>query len=191
MRAKLRAMPHAVAAEKSSRACRAVIALPEFQAAGVVMIYIALAEELDPAEIAEEAWRRGKIVLAPRVDWKHWKLRRMSPVRIRSLSSGLHRASYGLLEPVAGRSWPVARIDLVVVPGLAFDPAGNRLGRGAGFYDRFLARPQLRAATCGLTFSEQLCEQVPMNEHDRPVEVVVTDAEVLRLGRVRSGTDVD
>jgi 5-formyltetrahydrofolate cyclo-ligase len=82
-----------------------------------------------------------------------------------------------------GNPAPVADIDLVVLPGLGFDPFGNRLGRGRGFYDRFLAHRDYRAVSCGLALEEQFVESVPVGPHDMPIDMLVTDKNVRRFGR--------
>ena len=87
----------------------------------------------------------------------------------------------GIREPAGGEAWPIEQIDLVVVPALAYDRSGNRLGRGGGFYDRFLAQPALRAVRCGLAFSKQVVQELPVGPNDHPVDLLVTDAEVLRF----------
>ena len=72
---------------------------------------------------------------------------------------------------------------LVIVPAIAFDRQGNRLGRGAGFYDRFLASPHFRGLAVGIAFREQVVAEIPVTEHDVPMHVLVTDEEVLRFDR--------
>jgi 5-formyltetrahydrofolate cyclo-ligase len=69
-----------------------------------------------------------------------------------------------------------------VVPGIAYDESGNRLGRGKGYYDRFLASPGLRAMLCALAFECQIVAQVPALPHDRRVQLIVTEDRVLRIG---------
>ena len=87
---------------------------------------------------------------------------------------------YGILEPPAGtREIPISNLDLVLVPGLAFDTAGHRLGRGAGFYDRFLADPNLRAVTCGVGFEAQLLDNVPIDQWDIPLQAVATERRLV------------
>ena len=70
-------------------------------------------------------------------------------------------------------------IDMVVTPALGFDRKGNRLGRGGSYYDRFFANPVLKASRCGFAFSEQLVDSVPVTEHDEPVDLLVTDEEII------------
>jgi 5-formyltetrahydrofolate cyclo-ligase len=75
----------------------------------------------------------------------------------------------------------VAGIDLVIVPGLGFDRHGHRIGRGRGFYDRFLAHRDWRGISCGFAIQEQIVEQVPVNEKDVGVNMLVTDSEINRF----------
>ena len=77
--------------------------------------------------------------------------------------------------------WRPQDIDLIVAPALAIDRHGRRLGRGGGYYDKFLAQPALRATICAFVFAEQLLDDLPHLPHDQPVDMVVTDAEVLRF----------
>ena len=104
----------------------------------------------------------------------------MMPVEVRSLTHDLAENSLGIREPVSGVPIPTSMIDLVIVPGLGFDEKGNRLGRGRGFYDRFLAHPQLRAVKCALAFEEQLCPEVPCDPLDVGVDILVTDVKLRR-----------
>ena len=98
---------------------------------------------------------------------------------------GWVRGKYGLLEPrvppgVAGLR---SGFDLVVVPGMAFDAMGRRLGKGYGYYDRFLFGLAGSAVTVGLAFSLQMLAEVPVDTWDVPVDVVVTEEDVLRVSR--------
>ena len=178
MKAKLAAMSREEIRTKSSAACAALIALPEYQAARAIMLYLALPEEADTADIAMNAWQQDKVVLAPKVDWSK---RHMLAAEIHSLDEGIVCGRYGIGQPAERSVWPAEQIDLIVVPALAYDRAGRRLGRGGGFYDRFLARPDMRAVACGLAFDAQLVEQLPAGKHDQPVDILVTNKEVLRF----------
>ncbi len=92
--------------------------------------------------------------------------------------------SYGALEPRVGlRDGPdkiiaVDAIDLAVVPGVAFDPQGNRLGHGKGYYDRLLQKFADKVTTVGLAFECQIIPEIPQNEHDMPVDIVITERTV-------------
>jgi len=86
----------------------------------------------------------------------------------------LESERWNLLEPphLDERVMPVENIDLLFVPGVAFTADGHRMGRGRGYYDRFLARPDFRATTCGVCFAEQIVPHLPMEDHDLPVNRV-------------------
>jgi 5-formyltetrahydrofolate cyclo-ligase len=105
----------------------------------------------------------------------------MRPILCRPEEAEMFDISHGLRQPAwRQREVEIERIDLVIVPALAFDRAGNRLGRGGGFYDRFLARPGLGASKIGLAFDEQIVDTIPVGPNDIPVDIVVTDKEIIR-----------
>lgn len=164
--------------EFSLAACRRVVETPEYQRADVLMIYLSTPREVDTTSLALRAWHDGKRVLAPLVAWEQ---RRMQPMEIRSLTTDVHEGAMGIREPNAGLPTPVADIDLLIVPGLAFDGRGNRLGRGRGFYDRFLAHRDFRGVACGLAFEMQVVEAVPTEPLDRAVALLATESRVLRF----------
>ncbi|NIP27649.1 MAG: 5-formyltetrahydrofolate cyclo-ligase [Phycisphaerae bacterium] len=162
--------------EKSQKACRNLVSTPQFQSASTVMMYLSLPHEVDTSEVVLYAWQLGKTVVVPKISWQQ---RHMIPVQINSLETGFSTEVAGLRNPVTGVPTPIEEIDLVVAPALGFDRKGNRLGRGASFYDRFFANEQLKATRCGFAFAEQLVDSVPVEERDEPVDFLVTDKEVL------------
>jgi 5-formyltetrahydrofolate cyclo-ligase len=105
----------------------------------------------------------------------------MLPIEIHSLTSDVHHGLLGVREPVEGMPVPVSDIDLVIVPGLGFDEHGNRLGRGRGFYDRFLSHRDFRAVACALAFEEQIVPAVPAGASDVRMHMLVTDQRVVRF----------
>jgi len=171
-------------AAKSALATELLVGASEFRKAQVIMVFLSLPSEIDTTALVLRSWQEHKRVLAPRVSWEQ---RRMMPTEIRSLTSDLVETSMGLREPISGAPIPIEIIDMVVVPGLAFDKHGNRLGRGRGFYDRFLAHPEFHGVTCGFAFEEQYIDEVPSDSLDRPVTMLVTDAKVRRFGRRKAG----
>jgi len=177
MKAVLAGMSGEAAAAKSRAACAAAVALEEYANATVLMLYAPIQGETDCTAIARAAWRDGKTVLLPKVRPAQ---RQMIAVACRSLEETVVGA-YGIREPAGNEPWPIEDIDFIVVPALAYDRKGNRLGRGGGFYDRFLAGPGLRAVTCGLAFAEQLVEELPVQPNDYPVDIVVTDLGISRF----------
>lgn len=178
MRKTLVAIPVIEAARRSAETCRLLCDTAEYRRSEVIMLFLSMASEIDTAPLAMRAWTDGKRVLAPQVSWEQ---HRLAPVEIRSLGSAdISIGQMGVREPINGIPTPIQEVDLVVVPGLAFDRAGNRLGRGRGFYDRFLSRPDFRGVSCALAFHEQLVPDLPHDPHDVRMQMIVTDTEVIR-----------
>lgn len=163
---------------KSHEACGLFTRTREFANARVVMIYLSMATEVDTAAIALRAWQEGKTIVVPKVSWDQ---RRMMPVEITCLQAGMGLTGPGIRQPLAGKPIPVDLIDLVVVPGLGFSEAGHRIGRGMGFYDRFLAQPEFVGLSCGLGFDEQVVDYIPVLDHDVPLSMLITDRGIRRV----------
>ncbi len=162
----------------SRAACNRLLDLEVFDRARVIMLYMPLADELDVTPIAMRAFRSGKNVCVPRVDWNR---RDMEPVEATAFDDDvMDLDEHGLRTPRGGAPVVPATIDLVVVPGLAFDTAGHRLGRGGGYYDRFLGRLPRSASTVGIAFDFQVVEEVPADDSDAPVGMIVTDRRIER-----------
>jgi len=178
LREKLAAMTDADRHTKSLAATSLLIASPEFAAARVVMVYLSMPHELDTAPLALRCWQEGKTVLVPKVAWNQ---RRMLPVEITSLQTTMTTSGPGVREPISGKPLPIEFIDLVIVPGLGFTETGHRIGRGMGFYDRFLAQPEFVGLSCGFAFDEQIIPTLPVLDHDVPLSMLVTDRGIRRF----------
>lgn len=161
------------------RIARSVLSLPEVEAAGVVMVYLSLPDEVDTTALIEGLHRAGKRLAVPHTDLEAGRL---IPVRLEP-GAELRPAALEVPEPAVREEVPVGELDVVVVPGRGFDREGHRLGRGRGFYDRFLARGECRALRLAVAYGCQVLAELPHGPHDVPVEVLVTEAEVLRFGR--------
>ena len=162
-------------ADKSQKACKNLIDAPQFRNANTIMTYLSLPHEVDTSPFILCAWQHNKTIAVPKISWQQ---RHMIAVEINSLETGIATEAGGLRNPVTGVPVPLEDIDLIVTPGLAFDRKGNRLRRGGSYYDRFFSNEKLRAIKCGFSFSEQLLDSVPITEHDRPVDMIVTDEGV-------------
>ena len=161
---------------KSRKACKNLISTPQFQNASVVMMYLFFPHEVNTADAILCAWQLGKVVAVPKISWQQ---RYMIPVQINSLETEFSTEVAGLRNPVTGVPVPFKEIELVVTPALGFDRKGNRLGRGGSYYDRFFASEELTAPRCGFAFAEQLVDSIPVTEHDKPIDFLVTDEEVI------------
>jgi len=178
LRETLAAMSEADRHAKSIAACALVASSPEFTSASTIMLYLSMTQEVDTAPLALRAWQSGKTVVVPKVSWDQ---KRMLPVEITSLHAGLTTSGLGVREPVSGKPVPNNLIDLVVVPGLGFTATGYRIGRGMGFYDRFLAQSDFMGVSCGLAFEEQIVDTIPVLDHDMPLSMLVTDRGIRRF----------
>jgi 5-formyltetrahydrofolate cyclo-ligase len=163
---------------KSLAACSLITASPEFTAARCIMLYLSSTLEVDTASLALRAWQAGKTVVVPKVSWDQ---RRMLPIEIHSLTTGLTTTGPGVREPIAGNPMPLEFVDLVIVPGLGFTNTGYRIGRGMGFYDRFLAQSEFLGLSCGLAYAEQVVADLPILDHDVPLSMLATDKGLMRF----------
>lgn len=163
--------------ERGAAAAALLCKTDEFAAATTVMLFLSIVGEIDTAPLAEACWQRRIRVAAPRVLWDE---NRLLPVAIHA-PSDVRSGPKGVPEPTGNETIALIDIDLIVVPGLAFDLCGGRLGRGRGFYDRFLARPELRGVSAGMALEEQVVERVPTGAHDVRVQMLVTDRCVRRF----------
>ena len=179
MHAKLDGLTPAERHARSLSACQQLMSTREFKNAQMIMIFMSMASEVETSTLAVKAWQEGKDIAVPRIDWngKH-----MEPVEIRSLDVGMKTTGPGILEPATGTAISLGRIDMIVVPGMAFDRRGYRVGRGQGFYDRFLSQQDFRGIRCALCFHEQILPNpIPAESHDIPMNLIVTDREVIHV----------
>ncbi|MBE3589352.1 MAG: 5-formyltetrahydrofolate cyclo-ligase [Firmicutes bacterium] len=198
LRARLRAAARAYRAslapeERARRSCviaAHAAALPEFVAARSVMVYLDRPPEVETRPLWERARAAGKRLAAPRVEPDGGRMRpywlafdaRGEPVTV--------TGTFSIREPdpSVSEEAPPEALDLILVPGLAFDPRGHRLGYGKGYYDRFLSAypPGRRPATVALAFSGQVFERVPAHPWDVPVDWLVTEEGAVDCRGVRS-----
>jgi 5-formyltetrahydrofolate cyclo-ligase len=152
------------------------MALPAFRDARIVMLYMPLPNEVDVTSLIEHGLREEMTVCVPAVDWDRREIR---PVKLVSMDESAMRVeAHGVRVPADGITIPSGQLEAVIVPGLAFDARGNRLGRNAGFYDRFLTGLNRATTTIGVAFDRQIVENVPVEPHDVAVDCVVTESHV-------------
>lgn len=175
---------------RSAAACTRLIDTPGFQSAKVLLLFIPTEDEIDLGQVFDAALEHRKKVCMPRMDWP---AKTMAPVHVSSRTFSSEVRMHGIREPAAGPLVPLDRIDLVLVPGLAFDLRGYRLGRGGGFYDRFLAayrksKPR-NGAALGVCFEGQIVPEVPADAHDKAVDGLVTESRLVLCRRARKQAD--
>jgi len=173
IRVKLAAMDAVERHEKSMSICQRLLNLDAFGSAQTVMMYMPLPEEVDVVPVALACFQQGKSVCVPRVNWKR---KDMTPIEVQCLNDhGMDLDEHGIRTPRDGEMVLPEMIDMIIIPGLAYDASGNRLGRGAGYYDRFLARVPKRTSKIGVAFDLQIVDAVPMGERDVHVDFVITE----------------
>ena len=138
--------------------------------AKTILFFAPIAEEPDVWPLLEDSLKAGKSVYLPQFDreQKHYVACQIFDVA-RDVQSG----RFGIREPVATCARiSLKRLDLILVPGIAFDLSGHRLGRGKGFYDRLLAT--ILGPTCGVAFDQQIVRQIPVEPHDVRLSFILT-----------------
>ena len=155
----------------SQRMIDVFCALPDFKEPKVVMCYASMGDEVQIRPLIQRWLDMGVTVTMPRVISKG----QMEAVTLPDLDS-LVEGEYGILTPDPVKSQVVApeKLDMIVVPGVAFDTRGERLGMGAGFYDAFLSKA-VKAKRIALAYSCQLVANIPMEEHDELVHKIITE----------------
>jgi 5-formyltetrahydrofolate cyclo-ligase len=181
LRRKIRA-----ALEKISPAVRMVESIglcerleAQLQSARTILFFAPLPDELDVWPLLKKFLAAGKICALPCFDpaAENYFARRLE-----NLDTDIVTGKFGVREPAAGGAEiPLAKFDLVLVPGVAFDLAGNRLGRGQGFYDRLLEK--ISGVKCGVGYDFQLLEKIPAEPHDAKVDFIFTPARGVRRKR--------
>jgi 5-formyltetrahydrofolate cyclo-ligase len=164
--------------QASERVRERLADLPEFQQARSVLLFVSIADEVDTLPIIRDALAAGKHVAVPKVDVQ---AKAMDARRLRDLDQDIAPGVFGILEPQSSEVVPPRQIDFILVPARGFDREGNRLGRGGGYYDRYMSQPGFDAWRCGVAFACQVLDAVPHDETDLPVHLLVTDEDVLRF----------
>ena len=153
-----------------------VLALPELARATTALLYGASDEEADPSVLEFALRERGVRIAYPRVAGPyslslHWV----------DSAETLRPGAFGLLEPTADApKAELGQLSVVIVPGIAFDAEGNRLGFGGGYYDTLLSGAEVSPPAIGFAYDEQVVDTVPHEDHDRPLDIIVTPTRTIR-----------
>jgi len=185
MRARLRGMSPDLRAETSLVICQVAANLPAFLKSRCVALFAPLPSEPDVHPLIEEAWAQGKRVVLPLMI-KHGAVPELDWHEVASWDDVVVPGQLGTLglrepDPLRCPRVPLAKLDCVFVPGVAFDPEGFRLGRGGGFYDRFLSQAPPALPCVGLMFSLQKISAVPREPHDQALRSVITEDGLVSL----------
>ena len=169
MRKKIQLISLARQKSKSLRIFKRITGSELYQECGSLLIYVSFKAEVDTHRLIRRALADGKKVFVPHVAGK-----KMQISRIRNFEKDLKEGAFGILQPHSPKKINFLDFDVAFVPGLAFDKNGGRLGRGAGYFDRYLAKLK-KAIKIGLAYKEQIVKKVPVKKHDVYLNFVITD----------------
>lgn len=162
---------------ESDNMAEVLYASPYYQQANIIMLFLSMPDEPQMMKIIEHTWRLGKTVCVPHM---REKFGFMDAAIIES-KQGLVRGRFNLLvpDPTDLKLVDPELIDVIIVPAVAYDYKGNRLGMGAGYYDRFI--PQASKAICmGAIWSSQIIDNVPADQYDRPVHYLLKENGIIQ-----------
>ncbi|HEX9021207.1 MAG TPA: 5-formyltetrahydrofolate cyclo-ligase [Nitrospirota bacterium] len=157
---------------KSRQIEERLFSLPEYKAAHSVLFFASFRSEVDTLPMIRRALGEGKRVVLPKVKGEELEL-----FEIGNPDSDVSPGAWGIPEPRESAPAKLDELDLIIVPGAAFDERGNRLGYGAGFYDKLLAG--FKRPTIAVAFDVQIVPAVPCGPHDVPVQKIVTEKRII------------
>jgi 5-formyltetrahydrofolate cyclo-ligase len=172
-------IPQEVRSVKNRMIKEKIFSLPEFMSSHTVLFYASFRSEVETSRMIKESIGSGKRVLLPKVDRENRNLRLYEIKDVSELSPGY----MGIPEPslTNDRMMSPEDVDLVVIPGAGYDYSGNRVGYGAGYYDRLLSETKKKFLVVAPAFEEQIVDMIPAEEHDVKVDIIVTDKRILRV----------
>lgn len=153
--------------------------LKEFREAMVILLYASFRSEPDTHGLIKECLLTGKRVFLPRVN----KEKRELEIREIISFDQLKESTWGIPEPPEDS--PLRDIndaELIIIPGVAFDRRGGRIGYGAGYYDKLLSGLKKKVPVIAIAYDEQIVKEIPLEPHDKLVDLVITDREVIYCG---------
>lgn len=168
IRAAKKAVPFCEKCSRSAPIMQQVESLPQFKEAQTVLLYWSMEDEVQTHDFVNR-WYKEKTLLLPCVDGDDLRLRQYTGPEC--LKEG---EQFGIGEPTGPEFTDLERVEMIIVPGVAFDRTGNRMGRGRGFYDRLL-KSTPRAFKVGVAFNFQMVDRVPTEDFDVPMDAVLTE----------------
>ncbi|MDD2494533.1 MAG: 5-formyltetrahydrofolate cyclo-ligase [Tissierellia bacterium] len=165
--------------EKSKIIINKLISLEEFKNSKTVFIYMDFRNEVRTGEIINFLLEQNKRVVLPWTDTANTEI---VPVEIKDMENDLITSSFGYLEPKKENviEVKVEEIDLIIVPGVAFDKRFNRIGFGKGYYDRILNRKRKNTLAIAIAYEFQVLEEIPYEEHDIKMDAIITEENMYR-----------
>ncbi|MGD9300212.1 MAG: 5-formyltetrahydrofolate cyclo-ligase [Desulfobacterales bacterium] len=164
--------------EKTSSIENRLFEFANFLESKIALLYVNSNLEVQTKSIIQKTYSYNKIVVLPAFDPGSFSMKLM---KVDSSERELIPGPRGVLEPDVSKCKvvPMDRIDIAIIPGLAFDEKGGRIGSGTGYYDRLIPRLAITTRKVALAFEEQLVAQIPMESHDKHVDIIITDKRII------------
>ncbi len=171
-------LPGSEIAEKTRAIEDRLFEFANFLEAKIALLYVNGDYEVNTENIIKRAYSYHKIVVLPAFDPERHE---MMPMKVDQFPKELIPGPRGVLEPDPSQCKivPLERVDIAIIPGLAFDEKGGRIGSGKGYYDRLIPKLAITTRKVALTFEEQIVPQVPMESHDKHVDIIITDKRII------------
>jgi 5-formyltetrahydrofolate cyclo-ligase len=149
-----------------------------FVEAKIALLYITRGIEIDTMKIIKRSLEKNKVVVIPVFGTDKYKV---NLFKVDHPDTDLKPGSSGMLEPNGKRCKvvPIDCIDIAIIPGIAFDEKGGRIGKGEGYYDRLIPKLPITTRKVSVAFEEQVVQQVPMTSHDKHVDIIITDKRII------------
>jgi 5-formyltetrahydrofolate cyclo-ligase len=165
-------------AEKSGAIMERLFEFANFLESRIVLFYLSHKSEVDTEPMIRKALALEKIVALPMIDAEK---RGIVPFKVDNLDSDTGPGYRGIREPKPElcKEIPVPQVNLAIIPGIAFDVRGGRIGYGTGFYDRFIADLDMTTRKVALAFECQIVPQIPMEPHDRYTDIIITEERIV------------
>jgi 5-formyltetrahydrofolate cyclo-ligase len=164
--------------EKITRIENRLFEFANFLEANIVLLYINSTSEVNTLKIIERCLNYKKIVILPAFNITKYD---MKLFKVDNPDTDLMPGPRGILEPDSSRCnlVPIECIDIAIIPGVAFDEKGGRIGSGNGYYDRFIPKLSITTRKVALTFENQIIPQIQMESHDKYVDIIITEERII------------
>jgi 5-formyltetrahydrofolate cyclo-ligase len=162
----------------SDKIINTIMELPEFINCKNIMLYLSFNKEVNTYPLVKWCFDNGKTVIAP---YCIQAQKEIVPFKISNLKSDLTKSAFGVMEPKHDllEKATIEDIDLIIVPGVVFDVHCNRIGFGAGYYDRFLPKRKKNIPAIGICYDYQIINEIPTGEFDVPLDFIITEKRII------------
>ena len=175
---KIAALPAKEIAEKTSAIETRLFDFANFLESAIALMYVHNNGEVQTGNILRRTYDYGKIVVLPAFNTENFG---MTLLKVDNLDKDLQEGPRGILEPDETRCKvvPIERIDIAIIPAIALDEKGGRVGSGEGYYDRLIPRLAITTRKVALALEQQIVPQVPIESHDKHVDIIITEDRVI------------